>query len=473
MSRLGRAAGAVLLLLPVVVQTQDAAPQTTNDPFPAPIEATQGIVAVNAKAFATLPDEAGTAPRMMTMVDEPASKRYFVSSMTGLLYAISHDSATVRPYLDINDAGWNVPVQSRGSERGLQSFAFHPQFAERGTPGYGKIYTYVDTSDMAPTPDVGPFGDRHSHDTVLLEWTAKDPLAASYDGGAPRPLLRVGQPYSNHNGGQLAFNPLARSGAADYGLLYVGLADGGSGGDPFNQAQDLSSAFGKILRIDPLGKDGGNGQYGIPASNPFVSKADARPEIYALGVRNPQRFSWDAKTGTMFVADIGQNLVEEVSPVTAGANLGWNVWEASFRFMNRAVGTGDPRSDAAMTYPVVEFDHSDPLLQNQVAVTGVYVYRGTAVPQLANLLVFGDNPSGELFYVNADALPDGGQSAIRRILFNDDGGRKTLLELIQATNAARGQTPARRADLRLGMSADGQQVFLLNKHDGVVRVIVP
>jgi len=110
-----------------------------------------------------------------------------------------------------------------------------------------------------------------------------------------------------------------------------------AGGDPLNAAQNLSSAYGKIFRIDPVGRNGANGKYGVPASNPFAAnqRPGALPEVYAYGVRNPQRFGWDPANGTMYVADIGQNIVEEISPVTAGANLGWNVWEASFRYAGR------------------------------------------------------------------------------------------------------------------------------------------
>ena len=162
---------------------------------------------------------------------------------------------------------------------------------------------------------------------------------------------------------------------------------------------------------------------------------------------------------------------DRVSPVTAGANLGWNVWEGSYTYSAGEVGTANLRGDAKMTYPVVEFDHRDPLL-NRPAVTGVYVYRQTAIRALANKLVFGDNPSGELFYVNADALPKGGQDAIRRILFNDKGQQKTLLQLIREKNAAQGKPAAPRADLRLGVGANGQ-LFVMNKRDGIVRLLVP
>jgi hypothetical protein len=444
----------------------------TNDPFP-PLEATAGVIAVKFTEFAVLPDVNNIAPRMMTFNDEPASKRLFISTMPGMLYSVSYDGKTVTPYLDVNDPKWGTPVQSQGAERGVQSFAFHPQFAQRNTPGYGRFYTHLDTSDMAPPADFSTPGPKRTHDTVLLEWTAKDHAAATYDGNAPRTLFRAAHPFGNHNGGQIGFNPLAKAGAGDFGLLYVGFADGGSGGDPFNQAQDKTSAFGKILRIDPLGTNSTNGKYGIPSSNPFAKDKGVLGEIYATGVRNPQRFTWDAKTGTMYVADIGQNLVEEISPVTAGANLGWNKWEASYKYEGKVVTVENPRSEPGLTWPVVEFDHRDPILQTSTAVTGVYVYRQNVVPQLANRMIFGDIPSGEIFHVDANALPNGGHTAIRRVLFLDGAGtQRTLLQLIQEKNQAQGKKPAVRADLRLGVSQDGR-IFVMNKRDGIVRMIVP
>jgi hypothetical protein len=446
------------------------AQQPSNDPFP-PIQATEGVIAVNFVEFAVVPDVDGVAPRLMHLIDEPGTKRLIVSTMRGALYTISYDGRTVTQYLDVNAPAWGIGVQSAGSERGLQSFAFHPQFSQRGSRGYGKFYTYTDTTNITPKPDFTSGGPNRTHDTVLLEWTAKDPAAATYDGGNPRELFRAAQPFSNHNGGQIAFNPLVAQGSPEFGLLYVGFADGGSGGDPFNLAQNLGSAFGKILRIDPLGTDSANKQYGIPSINPFVKQTGALGEIFALGVRNPQRFSWDAKTGRMFVADIGQNIVEEISPVTAGANLGWNKWEGSFRYVNRQIDLAEPRSEAGLTWPIVEFDHRDPLFQ-RAAITGVYVYRHTAIRQLQHLMLFGDNPSGEIFYIDADKLPSGGQDPIRRILFNDKGTRKTLLELIREKNTAQGKPPAMRADLRFGAGPDGQ-IFILNKRDGVIRLLVP
>jgi len=454
-------------------QVRDASAQDI-DPFPQPINIKDDVVRVNLAEFASVPD-AGTEPaRMMLLVNEPGTRRLFVNDMRGPLYSVSYDGKTVGRYLDINASNWGVNVQSQGRERGFQSFAFHPQFNQAGTRGYGKFYTYTDSSNMQPKPDFVPAGGMNTHDTVLFEWTAKTPAAATYDGGPPRELVRFRQPFANHNAGLASFNPLATAASPDYGLLYFTLADGGSGGDPFNMAQNLGTPFGKLLRIDPLGGNSANGKYGIPAGNPFVNdnKPETLGEIYAYGLRNPQRFGWDPANGTLFISEIGQNIVEEISMATPGANLGWHDWEASFRFIDRThIDLNQRRADPKVTYPTVEFDHHDALFGNNVAVTGVVVYRGTAIPQLANKVLFGDNPSGEVFYIDADRLPNGGQDAMRRVLFNSGGSAKTLLTLIREKNAAQKRSAADRADLRFGTGPENR-VFLLNKQDGTIREVV-
>jgi Glucose / Sorbosone dehydrogenase len=457
-------------------QTQPAPPLQpgqTADPFPQPIAAAEGVITVGVREFASVPDIDGVAARMMNLVNEPGMRRLFVNDMRGPLYSVSHDGKGVALYLDINAPTWGVSVQSMGRERGFQSFTFHPQFGQPGTPGFGKFYTYTDTSNQTPAADFTTTNPATTHDTVMLEWTAKTPTAATYDGGPPRELFRLRQPFANHNAGHMAFDPLAAPGSPEFGLLYIGVADGGSGGDPMRLSQNLGSAFGKIFRIDPLGTTSANKKYGIPAGNPFVKTSGALPEIYAYGVRNPQRFAWDSRNRNMFLADIGQNIVEEISLVTAGANLGWNDWEGSFRFIGRqAVSEEQPRSDPKVTYPIAEWGQVDPLLQPNSAASGLVVYRGNQIPRLSNLVIFTDMPSGEIFYVSADKLPSGGQDVIRRILLNSNGSAKTMLQVIQEKNKAQGKSPATRSDLRLSLGPDNQ-VFLLNKGDGTIRVLTP
>ncbi len=458
-----------------------------EDLFPEPIPATEGAITVNIAEFASLPDIDGQAALMMLLVDEPGTGRLFVNDQSGVLYSVSYDGRTVVPYLDLDALGSAVPTI-------LHSFAFHPQFAEAGTPGFGKFYTLV----IFETPVEKPNRTIILHQLSILEWTAEDPYAAFYDGGPPREVMR--KPPDMWSG-MLGFNPSATPGDTDFGLLYMSI------GVVYNKdrAQDLSNILGKILRIDPLGSNSTNGQYGIPADNPFVSTRNALAEIYAYGMRNPQRFGWDVRNGNLFVADIGKHHVEEINLVSAGANLGWPNWEGSFPWVDdwrddwrivvglgenvvRAIREGhfriqrpydhhvfsldNPRSDSSITYPVVEFDHHDPLLGERVAITGVVVYRHAAIPQLENTVLFGDLVSGEVFYFSADDLPEGGQAGIRRVRFEHRGETKTLLQMIQEKNIAQGREPAHRADMRFGTGPNGQ-IFLLNKRDGIIRRLMP
>ncbi len=459
---------AAIALLPA-----NAFAQPTRTPL-APIDSVSRSIVVGVADFAEIPDIDSVPARMMILVDEPGTRRLFVNDMRGPIYGVSYDGRSVLRYIDINDSTWGVSVESRGRERGIQSFVFHPQFAQRGTPGYGKFYTWADSRNVRPAPDFGTPRDTTTHHTVLHEWTARDASAATYDGGPPRELLRLAQPYANHNGGMATFNPLARPGSADFGLLYLGVGDGGSGGDPFKLAQDLSSPFGKVLRIDPLGRTSTNTKYGVPPSNPFAGgrRPGALPEIFAYGLRNPQRIAWDPANGAMYVADIGQNIVEEVSIAAPGANLGWNVWEGSFRYLGReGVEPANPRSDSSVTFPVVEYMHGDPLLQQRAAVTGLHVFRSAAIPALDKKVLLTDLPSGELLYFDADRPPAGGSAGLHRVLLRSgNGAPTTLLELIRARNAQQERPPAARADLRLSAAADGR-VFLLNKADGLIRVL--
>jgi len=447
--------------------------QVSNNPFATPIEAEEDIINVNVAEFASLPDIDGEAARMMQLVDEPGTGQLFVNDMTGVIYSVSYDGSRVTRYIDVDDYGVDA-WYSTFREGGMQSFAFHPQFGEAGTPGYGKFYTWTDSGNTRPMPDFMPSGPLDDHDTVLHEWTDSNPMNATYEGGMPREVLRIQQPYRNHNGGQIGFNTLAGPGDADYGLLYVSNGDGGSGGDPMVMAQNLNSIYGKMLRIDPLGDNSLNGEYGIPASNPFANDGDDNTlgEIFAYGIRNAQHFVWDSANGNMILADIGQNIIEKVSLVSRGANLGWNTWEASYRFSEGTVNLANPRSERGITYPIAEWDHTDPLLQARSAASGLLVYRGNAIPQLRGELLFADLLSGEIFYVDADNLPEGGQDPIRRVLLDNGSGPKNMLQLIQAKNREQGKAAAVRADTRIDAGPDNR-VFILNKGDGVIRELRP
>ena len=488
----------------------------SQDAFPDHIADAEPLL-LNVSELAQLPDFGGKPPRIQNLVDVPGAGRLIVSTATGLLYAVGYDGAEASPYLDIGQSGaLQLPKLSPMPYGvGLDGVAFHPHFAAAGTPGFGKFYTLQEVSDTEPPADFTPgrvSGDLW--DTVLLEWTARDPTAWTYDGGPPRELMRIEQPYWSGNGGAIHFRPGAASSAPDHGLLYVALGDGGAAkgvGDPMGLAQDLGKVYGKLLRIDPLGSNSANGRYGVPADNPFAGdgREDTLGEVWAYGMRNPNSFGWDASNGQLYVADMGETMAEEINLVSAGDNLGWSVWEgpvrrrlrhrglarraagawswatrsaagADFLWHNgRDVATAGRREDPGVIFPVVGYDRRDPLFSRgkQVGVTGVVVCRECNVPQLNGKVLFGDLPSGALMYFPADGvLPSDGPASIRQVLLvegaGDDGAKgagKTLLMLVQEKRAAQGRgLPGDRVDLRFGTSASGD-VFLLNKRDGVIR----
>ena len=257
----------------------------------------------------------------------------------------------------------------------------------------------------------------------------------------------------------MRFRPGAKQGTRDFGLLYVGAADGGSGGDPLDNAEKLSSAFGKILRIDPLGTNSRNKKYGIPADNPFVKDGDPNTldEIYAYGVRNPQRFAWDPRNGNLFVADIGQNTVEEVSIVTSGANLGWNNWEGSYTYLGRGgVGIDKPRGDAKHHVPggrvrpgrsaaPESIGGHDGVRLPADGDQGAHQQGGVRrQPERRDLLLRRRQPA------QGRAGSDQAHPAERR-----QRAPKTLLQIIKETNTKQGKMPATRADLRFGQGSGG------------------
>ena len=285
-------------------------------------------------------------------------------------------------FLDLRDR-----VSDRGWEEGLLGLALAPDFAVSG-----HFYVYYSASDP-----------RRS---VVSRFTA-DAGRASANADSELVILEVEQPYANHNGGQLAFGP--------DGYLYVGLGDGGSGGDPQGNGQDVSTLLGAILRIDVAGATAER-SYGIPADNPFAGAAGAgRGEIWAYGLRNPWRFSFDRATGRLWAGDVGQDRYEEVDVIVRGGNYGWNRLEGSHCFAPR-----DGCGREGMVAPVWEYALED----GACSVVGGYVYRGAAVPGLSGVYLFADFCSGRVYGLPADG--DGGarllmDSGLRIVSFGEDG----------------------------------------------------
>ena len=450
---------------------EGAAAQALANPIPEPI--VKGPLRVAAEAFVRAPPSRDMATpggtnnayaRIQYLLPVPGSGgRLAFNDTRGLLYLTDSTGAAPQVYLDLRAENVGFTNANFPNEAGFMGFAFHPQFATVGAPGYGKLYTAFSAEPEGAADHAGEGAVQHS---VLQEWTATDAGAATF-AGAARELLRVGQVRGNHNIGTIAFNTASRpgggGGGADYGRLYVGLGDGGGAHDPRDNGQRLATPLGAILRIDPL--DTADGAYGIPADNPFVDEADAAAEVWAYGLRHPQQFSWDSD-GRMFIGDIGREQIEEINLGVAGANYGWRLREGTFATAMAHGGRGDPvfrRPDEdplPFAYPVAQYDHDEGL-----AVGGGFVYRGSRVPALADKYLFTDFPRGRLFAIDADGLVAGQPAAILEVRLTFDGVERELADVAGYPNTYR---PGLRVDSRLGIDHDGE-LYLLTKGDGWIR----
>ncbi len=475
MNRTPRAALTTLntLAAPAALALSAAVPafgQISGNPGPyAPIPTADRLV-VPLLTVATPPRSAnpgdGLAPARLNALSASPDGRTFAVDQRGPVYTVLPQGG-VSQYLDVRNFGLNF--KNDNGEQGFSGVAFHPNFAGNpALPGYGKVYaSFSANRDTTGQPFFATSNPGRDHDEVVYEFTTATPSAPTFTpSAAPRQVLRLAQPAGNHNGGGIGFNPNAVAGTPDYGALYYSSGDGGGGGDPFGQGQNAATPFSSILRIDPLGSNGATGDHGIIAANAFASDGNPNTlaENYAIGFRNPQRFSWDpGGTGKLFVGDVGQGSIEEVDSVVNGGNYGWSVREGSYTYVNgNTVAVPANPNDPRYINPVAEYDHSE-----GIAVSGGVVYRGTAVPELDGQYIFGDLANGRVFYIDADGAvavtdPAQGQSGIRELLFSLDGSSTPMtLQQIVANG---------RVDLRFGLGADGT-VYVLDKTDGVIRAI--
>ena len=283
------------------------------------------------------------------------SGRLFVVEQTGAIRIVRDSTVLDRPFLDVSE------LVVAGGEQGLLGLAFHPQYRRNGR-------FFIDYTDV-------------NGDTVVAEVRVSDDPDVA-DEGSVNPLLEVDQPFGNHNGGQLAFGP--------DGFLYVATGDGGSAGDPENNGQDTGSLLGKLLRLDV---DSGD-RYGIPDDNPFATGGGAR-EVWAFGLRNPWRFSFDSETDELWIADVGQGDFEEINRVPggrAGLNYGWNAMEGTECF------EGSDCDQSGKVMPISGYTHD-----SGCSVTGGFVYRGSRYPALTGGYIFGDYCSGTIWGIDATA----------------------------------------------------------------------
>jgi glucose/arabinose dehydrogenase len=320
-----------------------ASSSSTSSSPAAPAQATSGTAAKAKRGVKLVRIGNFNAPTYA--VGPPGdTHRLFVVQKAGQIMVVVNGHTQPRPFLDIHTL-----VTSGGTEQGLLSLAFAPDYQHSG-----RFYVAYTISD---------------NDVRIAEYRRQDPNRAA--AGSGRIVLTVHHHYANHNGGQLAFGP--------DGDLYIGIGDGGNENDPQHLGQNTGVLDGKILRIQP----GVNGGYTVPKSNPFVGQSGKRPEIWAYGLRNPWRFSFDRRTGDLIIGDVGQDKFEEIDfarrGTGRGANYGWSIFEGRSRFR--------PGSSAGMTFPVLVLPHT----AGYCAVIGGYVVRDRSLPSLYGRYLFGDD----------------------------------------------------------------------------------
>lgn len=393
----------------------------------------------------------GSSPktRITKLTFQPGTFSLFVNDLRGKLYKLKKDKPTV--YMDMAKLKPKF-IDEPGLATGFGSFAFHPGFEANGllytthteAPGSGKADNHVpDSIEVALQ-------------WVLTEWKVTNP-SGDVLSGTDRELLRLNMVTGAHGVQEITFNPFAKPGSPDYGLLYIGIGDGASVqvGYPF-LTHSRENLLGSILRIDPLGDNSANGQYGIPPHNPFVHEKDTKTqkEIYAYGFRNPHRITWTLG-GEMLACNIGQANIEAIDLISAGSDYGWPVREGSFVFhpygnLNNIYALPADDSIYKITYPIVQYDHDE-----GNAISGGYEYSGITIPLLRDKFLFGDIPSGRLFYVNASDINSGRTVAIKEWKVTLNGIATTLKELCQSD----------RVDLHFGKDADGE-LYIMTKADG-------
>ncbi len=382
---------------------------------------------------------------------QPGSNTLFVVDLRGKLYYL--ENKTPRVYLDMTKERPNF-IHKPGLATGFGSFAFHPDFQSNGLlytshvegPGSGEAdFSYNDSIPVLLQ-------------WVVTEWKTTEPKAFPFN-GTGRELIRVNMVHSFHGMQELTFNPLAKKGDADYGLLYIGIGDGASveRGYPFLAGRP-DKIWGSIIRIDPRGRNSVNGKYGIPESNPLASRKEPQTvrEIYAYGFRNPHRISW-SKSGKMLASNIGHHNVEGLNIILPGHYYGWPEREGTFvitppKKMNHVYALPADDSTHQITYPVAQYDHDE-----GNAISGGFEYTGTAIPALQGKYLFGDIVRGRLFYVEVGDLEIGSQAQIMEWQISVKGETKTLVEL----------SGADKVDMRFARDQKGE-MYILTKPDGMV-----
>ncbi len=455
-------------LIPILQEFSEPLLEVETDPIPVPI-ISSGLVIEIEDVFAVPRSSAQPPYAQINMLSyaKDGSKRLFVNDMRGYIYAFEK-GGQAKIFLDLHSIIGAKLIRYE-FEMGLIAFAFHPDFADRQAPGFGRLYT-AHTEYTAPMVDktVAYFKsplEKDHHQDIITEWRIDPNNSDRVSPESGRELMRVGEIYRDHNVSHLGFNPNARPGDLDYGKLYIAFGDGGDGdinyADPFDMGQNPSTILGTIARIDPLAADGK--PYRVPEDNPFVGRRGFLPEIWAYGFRNPLLMSWDiAGNHDLYVNDVGQHNIEEINIVRRGGNYGWSNMEGPFVLdRNDDYRLYYPPDNPSEEYilPVAMYDHTEGF-----AVVGGYVYRGKRMPRLHGKYIFGDIKTGRLFYIDVDRIvSDGVPSKIHELTLTRDGKTVSLFELVETDND--------RVDLRIGQDEVGE-IYILTKQDGMVRKLI-
>ncbi len=423
-----------------------------DDPIPAKIA--QSGLRLQLEAIMTAPATAEKVPkaRINKMLVLPgAPDRVFIQDLRGILYEMTDN--TLRVYMDMaKERPGFIPAPGLGS--GLGSYAFHPDFYKNGL-----FYTtHTEKAKAAPADFAYADSIKVGLQWVLTEWKLPDPTSRVFS-GTGRELMRVNMVSNIHGVQDITFDPTARPGTPDYGLLYIGVGDGGATENGYYFiCNDKTHIWSSILRIDPRGTNSKNGRYGIPASNPYARDSDPATarEVFCRGFRNPNRICW-APDGKMLISDIGHANAEEVNLGLAGADYGWPEREGTFAMHYRGKMSKVyplPEDDKAyrFTYPVAVYDHDE-----GNAISGGFVYSRADIPQLTGKYIFGDIVNGRVFYVDSSQLKIGQQAPIREMAIEVSGNVTTFQAL----------SGSKKTDLRFGLGLDNK-LYLYTKADGTI-----
>ncbi len=425
-----------------------------KDPIPSKIEMSDLVIDLTEVATIPTSSNEGQKTRICKLDYRPDTKGVYVVDLRGKLYELQDNVPQL--YLDMAKEK-PMFIHKPGLATGFGSFAFHPDFAKNGL-----LYTtHVESPGSGVADFAYPDTIKVMLQWVLSEWKTDKPGAFPFE-GTSREMFRANMVHSFHGVQEITFNPLAKHGAEDYGLLYIGVGDGSSVemGYPF-LAHSKKKLWGSILRVDPRGNNSKNGKYGIPKTNPFANDADPEvvKEIFAYGFRNPHRISW-SKNGQILASNIGHHNVEALNIVESGRDYGWPEREGTFvmRYAgNMNVVYPLPADDASnnITYPVAQYDHDE-----GNAISGGLEYWGKSLDALKGKYIFGDIVKGRMFYVEMKDLKIGSQATIREFQLTLNGVKKTLVEL----------TGEDKVDVRFGRDHTGE-MYILTKPDGKVYKI--